>query len=416
MRYGALAAVALFLAAPVVGIPHEPVPARLDVLYIGAHPDDEAYSLATFGQLNADHKLRVGVVTITRGEGGGSAVGPQEGPALGQIREAEERRAVAKAGIHDVVNLDRPDFYYTVSSPLTEQVWGKDETLAKVVRVIRETQPKTVFTMDPAPTPGNHGNHQFAARLAIEAFRAAADPNAYPDQLSQEGLHPWSASRLFIDGLQGQRPLGGTCVSDFTPTEPTDRVWGVWSGQPAAGGGTWAKVERDAQRQYASQGWVSFPDVPTDPSKLGCEYFTQVAGRVAYNVDTRGADGLLPSDLTLYATPSRYEVTPGSSVDVNVTASPGPLTLSAPPGWTVLSVAASIRARPARWSTSSHRSPPNHRCCRNSPSSARGRGRPVIPSWATACPRCSPCRWAVAAVSTSRSATTARHRRPAASS
>lgn len=100
--------------------------ADLDVLFIGAHPDDEASRLSTYGQWNEEYGVETGVVTITRGEGGGNAVGPEEGPALGLIREAEERRAVSRAGVTDVYNLDEVDFYYTVSAPLTGEVWGED--------------------------------------------------------------------------------------------------------------------------------------------------------------------------------------------------------------------------------------------------------------------------------------------------
>ncbi|MEC3978990.1 sugar-binding protein [Amycolatopsis sp. H20-H5] len=345
MRWAVLLPVlALFFATPVTRASQGSGPAHLDVLYVGAHPDDEAFSLATFGRLNAEHRLRTGVVTITRGEGGGSAVGPQEGPELGMIREAEERRAVAKADIGDVLNLDKPDFFYTVSSPLTAQAWGQEDTLGKLVRVIRETRPKVVFTMDPAPTPGNHGNHQFAARLAIAAYHAAADPSSYPEQLTGEHLRTWAVSRLFTDGLRGGRNLGPACVGDFTPDEPTDRTWGVWPGRRSPGGETWAQVEKEAQREYASQGWASFPDAPKDPAQLGCEYFTQVASRVPYRVDSRDADGLLegallpgalPLGTTLSAEPAQYTMTPGSSVKVGVTASPGRVSLSAPAGWTV---------------------------------------------------------------------------------
>ena len=61
----------------------------LDVLFIDAHPDDEAFALSTDGQWNEDAGVQVGVITITRGEGGGNAVGTEEGPALGILREAE---------------------------------------------------------------------------------------------------------------------------------------------------------------------------------------------------------------------------------------------------------------------------------------------------------------------------------------
>ncbi|AXB42377.1 sugar-binding protein [Amycolatopsis albispora] len=305
--------------------------ADLDVLFVGAHPDDEASTLSTIGQLGLD----AGVVTVTRGEGGGNAVGPEEGPELGLLREAEERKAVGRAGITDVFNLDRADFYYTVSSPLTEQAWGHQATLEKLVRVVRQTRPEIVFTMDPAPSPGNHGNHQYAARLAFEAYAAAADPARFPD-----AGKPWAVAKLFTTGLDGERSTGPDCVSAFTPAEPTDRVWGVWAGNRGPDGKTWAQIEREAQREYASQGWAGFPDAPTDPAAIGCDYFTLAASRVPYRPEVRGIDGLLggavPMDGTLTATADRYRLTPGERVRIDVQSSkPGEIALTAPEGWAV---------------------------------------------------------------------------------
>ncbi|SEH03294.1 GlcNAc-PI de-N-acetylase [Nonomuraea solani] len=277
------AAVALALIqAPAPAVAGEPAPVDLDALFVGAHPDDEAFTLSTLGQWNEDHDVRTGVVTVTRGEGGGNAVGPEEGPALGLIREAEERAAVGKAGVTEVFNLDDVDFYYTVSAPLTDQVWGGD-TLAKVVRLVRQTRPEVLLTMDPAPTPGNHGNHQQAARLAVEAFYAAADPKAFPEQITREGLRPFAPARLLTGGARGTSQTGQECASTFRPANPAQNVFGVWSGRASPSRGTtWAAVERDAQRVYASQGWAGFPDLPTDPARLGCDFFTQVDARVPF--------------------------------------------------------------------------------------------------------------------------------------
>ncbi|WP_086789901.1 sugar-binding protein, partial [Crossiella equi] len=303
----------------------------LDALFIGAHPDDEAFSLSTFGQWHADHKVRAGVVTITRGEGGGNAAGPEEGPDLGRLREAEERRAVARAGITEVLNLDEADFYYTVSAPLTEQGWGHDQVLGKLVRSIRQTRPEVVVTMDPAPTPGNHGNHQYAARLAVEAYTAAADPKAFPEQLREEGLKPWAVKRLLGGGAKGQTPTGPDCAAKFVPANPTDRVYGVWDGRPSTvAGRSWAQEERSAQREYISQGWAGFPDVPTDPRLVGCDWFTQIASRVPFSPSANGVDG--PLHGALLPTPGglplgtgaevradRFDLVAGASVPVKVT-------------------------------------------------------------------------------------------------
>ncbi|MGW0519528.1 sugar-binding protein [Crossiella sp. NPDC003009] len=330
--------------------------ADLDALFVGAHPDDEAFALSTFGQWHADHRVRAGVVTITRGEGGGNAAGPEEGPELGRLREAEERRAVARAGITEVLNLDEADFYYTVSSPLTEQGWQHKDVLGKLVRAIRQTRPELVVTMDPAPTPGNHGNHQYAARLAIEAYRVAADPAAYPEQLREEGLRPWAVKRLLTGGARGRQPAGPDCAAKFTPAEATDRVYGVWDGRPSTvAGRSWAQEERSAQREYVTQGWAGFPDVPTDPKLIGCDWFTQVASRVPFSPTANGPDGPLhgalipaPGGLPLgtgaEVEAGKFSLVAGASVPVKVT-------VTAPENRALTRVAAKL-GLPADWQVS----------------------------------------------------------------
>jgi LmbE family N-acetylglucosaminyl deacetylase len=52
---------------------------------------------------------------------------PKRGPALGLIREAEERRAVARAGIANIYNLDFVDFWFNLCAPLSGELWDRDE-------------------------------------------------------------------------------------------------------------------------------------------------------------------------------------------------------------------------------------------------------------------------------------------------
>ncbi len=315
----------------------------LDVLFVGAHPDDEAGDLSTFGQWNAQRHVRTGVLTITRGEGGGNAVGTEEGPALGLLREAEERKAVALAGISDIDYLDKVDFYYTVSDRLTRDAWDHDSTLAKVVRLVRETRPKVIVTMTPSPIPGQHGNHQEAGRLAVEAYRLAADPSAYRSQLTREHLRPWRTGRLLHQEHLVKGGTGPACETTFTPTDPSADVYGVWAGRTSRGR-TWAQAEAEASRFYASQGWAGTPDAPADPGKIGCDYFTQVDSRVPF---TRGghdpaaalegavypARGGLPLGTEFYLTTSAFQVPVGGAFTVTAHAPSGRVALSLPAGW-----------------------------------------------------------------------------------
>ncbi|TDC46217.1 GlcNAc-PI de-N-acetylase [Micromonospora sp. KC207] len=317
------------LASPAghpVGQPADAV--DLDVLFVSAHPDDEAGSLATMGQWKERHGAKAGVVTITRGEGGGNAVGLEEGPPLGIIREREERTAIGRAGVENLYNLDRVDFWYTASAPLSEQIWGNDDTLAQIVRVIRQTRPEIVMTMNPSPTPGNHGNHQQAARFAAEAFHAAADPAAFPEQLRREGLKPFRAAKFLRTGGTGTSATGPDCASSFVPTVPTDQVFGVWEGTPSATGKTWAEIEVDARREYVTQGWAGTAAAPTDPAKTRCDFYTLVDSRVPYDpadaspeAILRGsvlpnAAGGLPRGTELYLTTDRFDLAPGETVKV----------------------------------------------------------------------------------------------------
>lgn len=328
----------------------------LDVLFIGAHPDDEAGNLSTFGQWNELQDMNVGVITITRGEGGGNAVGTEEGPALGLIREREERTAVGMAGIEHVYNLDKVDYYYTVSAPLTEETWGYDDTLARVVRVIRETRPEIIVTMNPSPTPGNHGHHQMAARFAVDGFYAAADTGRFTDQLTDEGLEPWRAARVLRSGAAGEGTPGPDCASTYAPVESTDDIYGVWSGTASErnSGQTWAQVERAAQKTYASQGWSAFPDADTDPALLTCDFYTLIDTRVPMpsdptattaileNAILEGSTGL-PAGSEFYLTTDSFLVEPGVAftVEAHLRAAPGgslgndQVTLALPDGWTL---------------------------------------------------------------------------------
>jgi LmbE family N-acetylglucosaminyl deacetylase len=346
------------VASPVADVPADG-DVDLDVLFIGAHPDDEAFGLAAYGQWNEYAGVEVGVITITRGEGGGNAVGTEEGPDLGLLREDEERRAVSVAGIEHIYNLDKVDFYYTVSAPLTEQTWDYEDTLDRVVRVVRATQPEVIITMNPAPTPGNHGHHQVAARLAVDAFHRAADPDAFAHQLD-EGFAAWSAGSIYQNGASGEGVTGPDCATSFVPNEPTDTIFGVWQGtvSEANDGMTWAQIAREGQRTYASQGWAVFPDVPTDPAEIQCNYFTLIDSRVPVSTKPEDTTAMLqnalienprglPLGTQFYLTSDSFDVLPGQefvvtahvSVPEGVDVSASTIDLIAPSGWEVVGAA-----------------------------------------------------------------------------
>lgn len=179
------------------GASAEPVH-RLDVLFVGAHPDDDSTAAATLARYAAEGKL-VGVVTATRGEQGGNRIGPEQGAALGLLREGEERAALSLLGIPTVHYLERLDSGFTTSLRVSERNWGRADTLKRLVRLVRYYRPDTLITMSPAPR--GHGDHQLIAQLTTEAFFASARGGA-------EGLPAWAPRRLLYtleygaDGLR----------------------------------------------------------------------------------------------------------------------------------------------------------------------------------------------------------------------
>jgi len=69
------------------------------------------------------------------------------------------------------------------------------------VRVIRTFRPDVIISRFQGDPRDNHGHHQAAGILTREAFRAAADPNRFSEQI-REGLQPWQAKKLYMDNVR----------------------------------------------------------------------------------------------------------------------------------------------------------------------------------------------------------------------
>lgn len=246
-------------------------PNKIDIMGLWAHPDDDASFTTPCGVWNDLYGIRCGIIMATRGEGGSNSVGPEAGPDLGLRRENEDRTSHYRSGTVDIFNLDRVDFFYNTSAPLTEEVWGHDETLRRTVRVIRETQPEILVGW-PQALRGGHGNHQYAqGRMIWEAAEAAADPTMFPEQFEGVGaVAPWQVKKILAGAtVEGEGGVSGpSCNQGFLPaaTNPFTVV-GTWTGYDspyqwlegnlagiAAGTPkTWAQVGRERGRAHPTQ-------------------------------------------------------------------------------------------------------------------------------------------------------------------
>ncbi len=151
------------------------------VLYIAAHPDDENTRL--LGWLSKDQLMRTGYLSLTRGDGGQNLIGDEQGVELGLIRTQE---LLAARRIDDAEQFFTRafDFGYSKSTDEALKIWNHDQILADVVWVIRNFQPDVIITRFPGDSRAGHGHHSASAVLAKEAFRAAADPKAFPFAIS----------------------------------------------------------------------------------------------------------------------------------------------------------------------------------------------------------------------------------------
>ena len=163
------------------------------VLYIGAHPDDENTNLLAY--LSNEALLRTAYLSLTRGDGGQNLIGAEQGAELGVIRTQELLAARRVDGAEQFFTRAR-DFGYSKSPEETLRIWGRDAVLADVVWVIRRFRPDIIITRFSPELGDTHGHHTASARLAVEAFRAAADSTRFPEQLGR-GAQPWQAQRLF---------------------------------------------------------------------------------------------------------------------------------------------------------------------------------------------------------------------------
>jgi LmbE family N-acetylglucosaminyl deacetylase len=248
------------------------------VLYVAAHPDDENTSLLAW--LEGDRGIRAVYLSMTRGGGGQNLVGAEQGQLLGVVRTGELMAARSIDGAEQRFTRT-VDFGYSKSAEETLALWGHDEALDDVVRVIREVRPDVLVTR--FPTEGQtHGHHLASARLAHEAFALAADP-AYVTP----GLDPWTADRLLHN-------VSSWSLEPTTDTSAWARV-DVNSFDPLLGS-SYTEIAAASRSMHKSQGFGSAPEVGPDLEYFRSELGTPVGG---------GQDPLAGLDLTL----ARFEGT-----------------------------------------------------------------------------------------------------------
>jgi len=224
------------------------------ILYVTAHPDDESAAVLTYlaRGLHAD----VALLSLTRGEGGQNALGPEQAPQLGLIRTHELLAATRGYGVKLYFTRAK-DFGYCKTPEEAEKVWG-DQVLEDMVRVIRSFRPNIVINGWGGVHQG-HGHHQAAGLLTPKAVALAADVKYLRGNLGtgrccgEVFVHnfPWGDAEAPVQILNLER--GSETPNGYIL--PLDEISALW-------GKSWRELGLDAFVSHRTQGISAFINSP----------------------------------------------------------------------------------------------------------------------------------------------------------
>ncbi|MBX3737132.1 MAG: PIG-L family deacetylase [Candidatus Didemnitutus sp.] len=219
------------------------------VLHIGAHPDDENTELITY--LARGRGFRTAYLSLTRGDGGQNELGRDFDEKLGVLR-TQELLAARRIDTGRQFFTRAIDFGFSKTPEETLAFWDKKEVLGDVVRIIRQFRPDVIVTRFPVPPgSGGHGHHTASAILAVEAFKLAGDPTAYPEQLAQ-GLTPWQPRRVLWNVFRFGGPANAPLPLPGTPFSEDI------AGTDAASGQEFGQIAALSRSQHKTQGLGGF--------------------------------------------------------------------------------------------------------------------------------------------------------------
>ena len=218
-----------------------------------AHPDDEDGGMLTLEARG--HGASVLLMTLNRGEGGQNKVGSNLSDVLGVLRTLELLAADEYYGVQERFSRVA-DFGFSKNPDETFNKWGgHDVALADMVRVIRTFRPDVLVARFSGTDRDGHGHHQASSILTQEAFRAAADPKRFPEQIAQ-GLEVWQAKKLYIGNVCG---FGAMTCPDANWTVKVN------TGEPSADlGGSYVQFAMQGLRHQLSQGSANWTVDPGD--------------------------------------------------------------------------------------------------------------------------------------------------------
>ncbi len=181
---------------------------QLSLMAVYAHPDDEqgvSGSFIKYGRMGVNTTL----VVATRGEAGEIAPGTNATTeTLGEVREREMRCAAELMGVKNLYFLDYCDSGMA-GTPINEDPTSFHqapllEVAEKVTRIVRRERPQVMMTFDSWGGYG-HPDHIKIHQAALLAYFLAGDARAFPDQITKEGLSPWTPQKLYYGAFSREQ-------------------------------------------------------------------------------------------------------------------------------------------------------------------------------------------------------------------
>lgn len=233
------------------------------VLYMAAHPDDENTRLLAY--LAQEKHYRTGYLALTRGDGGQNLIGTEQGELLGLVRTQELLAARRVDGAEQFFSRAN-DFGFSKGPEETLRIWDHDKVLGDAVWVIRKFRPDVIICRFPTTGEGGHGHHTSSAIIAEEAFKAAADPKRFPEQLKH--VQTWQVKRLLWNTFN----FGGA-----NTTAPNQFKIDVGVYNPILGKG-YGEIAADSRSNHKTQGFGS-----AKQRGSSYEYFKTILGDAPVN-------------------------------------------------------------------------------------------------------------------------------------
>ncbi|MEH7247616.1 NEW3 domain-containing protein [Neobacillus niacini] len=194
-----------------------PLDTTVTFLNTGAHPDDERSDLLAY--LSRGLGVKTASLIANRGEGGQNAIGNELGNALGIIRSNEMIEAAKVNGVKayhlsETTSDAIYDFGFSKSPDETLTKWGEEVTYERLIKFIRTYQPDIVMPSF-ENVDSQHGHHRLMAILSERAFKDAADPTVFPEQL-ENGVEPWQIKKFYLP-VNKDTATTSIEIGDFDP-------------------------------------------------------------------------------------------------------------------------------------------------------------------------------------------------------